>query len=250
MGYFPPTAPNDQHTHTLQSRDDPSAPTMEHTRLPTLSPANQRVWKRTLQAIAADLNLAPHLDPSTTAPADPNEFAKFKVDQERLCLLILASTPESITTRLSDDALTSPPYLLTSHILNQIKDSVSLPHELLEERARSITLDPGMELDAYLAKHDAMRIEMRNAHYPGIDSESTTIKFLLLGLRHNPDYRTAHDLLTLDPPTHISDVIIRLRRMEANIKTRTSAAHTNHSHNTYHTQYPIPRQPKRRIHNK
>ena len=54
---------------------------MDSARLPTLSPANQRFWKRTLQALAADLGLAQHLDPSTTAPADPEEFAKFKLEQ-------------------------------------------------------------------------------------------------------------------------------------------------------------------------
>ena len=54
---------------------------------------------------------------------------------------------------------------------------------ILEKEANSIRLTPGSDISDYVEEHLAHKSRMVSAEYPHINYETTTVKFILEGLR-------------------------------------------------------------------
>ena len=59
-------------------------------------------------------------------------------------------------------------------------------HDLLNDRARVLTLGKISTLENYIDAHAAIRDDMLRASYPSIDDERTTMRFILKGLSTHP----------------------------------------------------------------
>ena len=192
--------------------------------LPTLDIDNLDYWHRTLEAFDNDAGLDHILNPANTAPEDPAEFTEYKRKQERLTLIILSSLPKRISTRLTAANLRLPPSLLTQQIIDTVWELTATDHSLLEENARNIWLTSIDDIHSYIKKQENIRIAMRNAKYPNIDKEQTSIQFMVHGIQSLPELHTTHEIMTQTPPSSIHEFCTRLQRAVNNIHARSLTA--------------------------
>ena len=222
---------------------------MDRTYLPPLDIEHFDYWQRTLEVLASELNLEIHFNPATTAPTDPTEFTAFKRSQDRLSLLILASLPKDVISRLDSASLKLHPHLLLQQVQNIVTELTTLYHSLLEDTARSITFNIGDNLETYIKEHDLIRSKMRRAGYPLIEKEATSLKFMLQSIRNHPDYQMTYAIFTHNPPSTIAEFTSAIRRANANLrinktkKTPTPRPETYRLHTRnirHHSQWQKP----------
>ena len=235
-----------------------SSPTnMTTPTLPPLTMTNAKIWRRMLQAVAHDLHLDTLLDASHTAPQEPERYAEYKRQQERLTVLILTSLPEEITSTLTDDQLKLPPYLLTQHVINTVTEYTAVDHSLLESKARNTRLSSLDDAEDYILRHRKIRISMCNANYPQIGDESTTVNFLIHGIQDVEALHHTHDMMIQIPPPTISAFATRLHRIINSIQERQLRAphyahtriprsiHTKWQPHRWHRNKPHKNEPAR-----
>ena len=184
--------------------------------IPPLKFNNAKFWHRMLQAVAHDINLDQFLDATHTAPQDQDQFATYKRDRERLTMIILASLPDEITFTLTDEQLKLSPYLLTQHVLNTVNEHTAVDHNLLEAKARNTHLTSLHNAEEYILKHKELRLSMRNANYPNINDELTTVNFMVHGIQDIEELFPTYDMMIQSPPS----TFLHLKRMTKSTSQR------------------------------
>ena len=116
--------------------------------------------------------------------------------------MIITSVPGDILNQLPPSAEPTP-YSLPASIEGYLEMSSPSDHKSLRIEAETTFFEPGMTLSEYLLKHKTIRAKLITAKYPGIGDETTTVEFLIDGLRKNPaTVEFGRMLLGMNPPEH------------------------------------------------
>lgn len=85
----------------------------------------------------------------------------------------------------------------------------------LKMRTENLKFGDLNTLDKFFDSHDSLRLEMIKSYYPNICNEPTTVDFIILGLRNNPDFQHVIDIWYSHPPVTVH----QLRASAAAIRT-------------------------------
>lgn len=171
--------------------------------LPTLTEGTYKLWLKSIRAYAVENDLSQHMF-TPHPPAPTIEFQKHAARAERI---ILANIKPSVVIALGDSFLEMNPYQMLQELAKHfLQSSSEEKHDILLGKAETMHIAAGETIDDFFARHRALRLEMQSAAYPLIDSEKTTVKFILAGLRARPSLKSYIAQLRLMKSQTIADL--------------------------------------------
>ena len=86
--------------------------------------------------------------------------------------------------------------------VEQAVDTCSMEnHELLDAEARKLTFSADQDFKEYVKKHCDLRYRMQVSGYPNIETERTTVRYIVQGLAHHPEMNALAMMLACNPLT-------------------------------------------------
>lgn len=157
-------------------------------KLPELTEENLIQRKATLMDILLMHDLKEIMDESFEIPActAPPQVMFYRKAMASCRQMIAVSIPPDINNLLLPKIYAEKPGKLVTPLLDHLQSSSATDHAILEQQATAITLNDEVSVQEYVRKHRAQRAKMYSAKYPNIESEGTTIRFMIEGMRSNP----------------------------------------------------------------
>ena len=176
---------------------------MEKNELPKLDPSNAGPWVLAIRSAAYAHKSFDHICGTPTPPTEPEALATFQQKKYIRLGNILASVPLHILNLLVTSSDDHSPFDLLNDIKNHVDTDNALDHKHLKLEAEQFNFELGMTLNSYVKSHTTIRSRMIVAHYPDLKDPTTTIEFLINGLRLNPETasRRSDNYLHLRQPT-------------------------------------------------
>ena len=200
----------------------PAHHTTEHS-IPDLSTngANLHIWLISLTDFI-DVHTFPDFLSATYTPPDPSsdDYTTYRQHRGLVRLAIMKSLPSAVSAKLEINS-DSTPYEIVTSIKTIFSSSTAMDHHILRQQAEALRLTHDLSVSEYIAQHRTLRNKMKNAQYPEINDEATTVKFIAEGLpahsrfKHLPTQWTENDNI----PASVANIERRLEAIEARHKT-------------------------------
>ena len=168
-------------THILPITSTNNIKNDKSPKLPHLQGANYAPWNLALRMYAFEIDATEHLSGNPQVLHEAVERKQHETKQNRLLGAVLSNVSMDILGLILAPEETSTAHELISKIINHINQNTKEDHKFVVE-AEIITLDPD-GIDEFIDKHLEVRQKMVAARYPSIMDETTTIDFLLAGLK-------------------------------------------------------------------
>ena len=186
------------------------APAVQHQlEIPLLTHDNFIPWRISVEHFARAQDVLGYLTIPIPDELSPEDLATHQAKHNQAQLLVVTTLSPDILNSFTDTELTGPLHILY-HKLHTRINAPNPEHtpDNLRRKAQSITWTTGMTVSEYIAKHKAIRTLMLRANYPQIESEHTTLQFILEGLEQHPDWtaflQTIHTHNALNPQNTLS----------------------------------------------
>ena len=181
--------------------------------LPQLTTTNFSNWYDALEIHAHTIEAHTHLTDQIAAQVDATQQTSHqrKADQIR----------KAIMQSLSPDLVKLPPPHILRYdphnicqIIKQTVDTCAVKnHELLDAEARTLKYTTGQDINDYIPQHRDLRHRMQLSGYPNIDTERTTVRYMVQGLAHHPDMHAIATLLACNPPPRYGNLPITCNKL-------------------------------------
>lgn len=183
--------------------------------IPELNTDNYLPWLLALRSTAIVHNAQHHLEQNPPLPSDPALAQAHNKSKHQLIAIILSTVPSQVISLVLTPTTDPTPYDLLQSILSYLDTTNKNDHKYLKSQAESMHFVPGMTLQEYVSKHEALRTKMIASKYPTIDDPQTTVEFMIDGLKHNPSTVHIGRQMITHTPTDIKDFVHRYNRILA-----------------------------------
>ena len=234
----------------------PSFPSQHQVDIPLLTFSNYIPWRISIEHHARMHKVLDYLLQAVPNTSIPEEAALHRDKHSQAQLLVLPSLSTEVMALFTDAELSGSVHTLFSKIHSHLTArNPENTDDNLRGKAQSIKWDSTFTVSDYVAQHNEIRALMIRANYPDISNEQTTVKFLLEGLEHHPDWTVflqtiaTHNALHPGSPLskdHIVAMMVRHDEITKRTATVTRAAHhllprsVQHRHCLLYTS-PSPR---------
>ena len=172
----------------------------------------------------AAYRIADFLKQEVPEPTDSARTDEHDVNLSHAQQLVATTISDSILASLGDSFFDLKPHEMFALVQQKFRPkSTPEKHQKLQDTANALCLNPGDDLDDYFEQHRALRNEMIKFAYPLISAESTTVRFIINGLRNHPDYSPACGALHVSRFQTIDDCVDAISNIP--IPPPTAATH-------------------------
>lgn len=178
----------------------------------TLSYTNFQFCKDALVIHSTLLDAEYLLQSEIAAPVDPAAAACHTKKAYKVKALIMQSLPNSIIKQIPTEILKKSPFQIIRVLSHHVRQNNMKDHDPLDSEARSIILTFDKTIKAYVTQNLSLRRKMLKAEFPNISDERTTVKYLINGLKSNPDFYQLSMIMAGSPPSTIREYTNRLQQ--------------------------------------
>ena len=173
--------------------------------LPLLTLSNFAYWYDALEIHARTIDAQDQLTQTIPQDIDPDQRQTHHKKQDQLRKAIMQSLIGGVVKLLPQHVLIYDPHGICT-ILKQAVDTSSIEnHELLDAEAGNLQYKAGQELKEYINGHRDIRYRMQVSRYPNIDSERTTVRYMVQRLAHHPYMHALAIMFACNPPNTIRE---------------------------------------------
>ena len=182
--------------------------------LPQLIPTNFSYWYDALVIHARTIDAHEQLANQATATTDPTIQTPLQRKEDQLRKAIMQSLSPEVVKLLPTHILRHNPHNICATIKQTVDKCSVENHELLDAEARNLKYTTGQNITDYISKHRGIRHRMQVSSYPNIETERTTVRYMVQGLAYHPDMHALAVVLACNPPTTIQEFTNHLQQVQ------------------------------------
>ena len=154
--------------------------------VPQLDRNNPLFWKMAIDSKATTLDALDHVTTNPAIPQDAALIPQLNKERHTLRAIVLSTVSSDILNLLTIGPDPSPKDLIDA-VLNHLQTNTATDHKYLKSEAENLRLTSDMTIDEYVHKHNSLRARMIASQFPSITDETTTVEFMINGIRYTPD---------------------------------------------------------------
>ena len=187
---------------------------MDRRDIPKLELSNYGPWLIALRSAAYTYDAIYHFEGNPPTPDNEQDLHTHTLAKHTLIGKIITTIPADILNLLLMPDEQPTQYDILQKLTIQLDTTNASDHICLKQLAEQCQIEEGQTVYEYVKRHETIRAQMIAARFPDIAKTSTTVDFMIDGLKKNPS--TAYiglQLLSLQPKS-IKDFVHKYNRIE------------------------------------
>lgn len=195
-----------------------------HIPLPQLTTKNYRTWKISITAFADEHELEQFITGKPTVPTEPTQLKAHKKKRGQAVRLLISTISQDFMNSIGIDFLEKEPFEMMTTIQGYFDQEQSpIAHENLRNRAELLQIKVKETIEEYFTRHQQLRNDMKQAKFPNIDAETTTVQYIIRGLKARPQIAPHIPTLLLQQHDNILQLRTTVALLMSTIQSSASA---------------------------